>query len=676
MRKITFSALFFMVLVSCSNQESKKLADNNAIDSINFDKTVSPGSDFYHYANGGWLKNNEIPGEFSSYGVFEMLYEENTKTLREIMENAVKDKNAVKGSDQQKIGDFYASGMDTLIIEKAGFTPLKPYLDMVTKIKTTKEIPSILAQLHYTGVSALFGFFASQDDKNSEMVIGYTYQGGINLPEKDYYISKDPQSEMLRAAYINHIASMFKLVGKSEADAKKIATKVLSFETQLAEASKSMGELRDPIGNYNKIKIEALQKITPEFDWTVYLKELEVDPSCDINVGQQKFFEAINKMMKQTPVDQWKDYLTWSIINSNASYLSKAFVDERFNFYGKILSGTTQQQARWKKMVSATSSSLGEIVGKAYVEKNFPPEAKTRMIDLVKNLKKSFAQRLEQLSWMTPETKKKAQEKLEAMGLKIGYPDNWRDYSSLEISKDNFFNNVINCSKLETKFMLSKIGKPVDRAAWEMTPQTINAYFSPTRNEIVFPAAILQAPFFFLDGDDAVNYGAIGVIIGHEMTHGFDDQGRLYDKNGNLNDWWTAEDAKKFKETTSVLVDQFNNFTILDSLHVNGEVTLGENIADLGGITISHNALKMAGKQDSKIRNLSQDQRFYLSFAQIWRTNMRPEYLQMLLKMDVHSPAIARVNGVVYNVPEFYIAFNIKETDKMYRKPENRAVVW
>lgn len=664
------------MISGCTSSNENKSSENNAIDSVNFDMTVSPGKDFYNYANGSWLQKNQIPGEYSSYGIFEILYEDNLKDLRAIMETAAKNTTAANGSEQQKIGDFFTSGMDTATIEKVGVAPIKADLDKINSIKTSKDIPALLGYLHYINVDALFRFSASADEKNSEMVIAIASQGGLGLPERDYYVNTDQQSIMLRSMYQKHIENMFKLIGKNQAEAVKIAENILKFETQLAEASKTMVDLRDPIANYNKFKVDALQKISPDFDWNVYMKEMGIDPSCDINVGQPKFFETVNIMLKKSSTEQWKEYLTWHLVNSMANYLSKAFVDESFNFYGKVLSGRTEQSDRWKKIVKSTSGSLGEIVGKVYVEKRFSPQAKTRMLDLVSNLKKSLAQRIKQLAWMNAETKKKAAEKLDVMGLKIGYPDKWRDYSKLQITKESYYNNILNCIKFETGFSFSKIGKPVDKAEWEMTPQTINAYYSPNKNEIVFPAAILQAPIFFLDADDAVNYGAIGVIIGHEMTHGFDDQGRLYDKSGNLNDWWVAEDAIKFKETTSVLVTQFNKFKLLDSLHVNGEVTLGENIADLGGLTISYNAFKIANKETGKINGFTPDQRFFFSYAQVWRSNFRPEYLQMLIKVDVHSPAIARVNGVVYNVPEFYTAFDIKEKDSMYRKVEDRPVIW
>ncbi|MCX6257566.1 MAG: M13 family metallopeptidase [Bacteroidia bacterium] len=671
-----FGVMFLCLVNACTNQKSDKMSDNNAIDPANFDKSVSPGSDFYHYANGGWLSKNAIPGEYSSYGAFQILEEENQKTLHEMMENAAKNKNAVKGSDIQKIGDFFATGMDTLAIEKAGSTPLKPAMDKISSLKSIKDLPALLAQLHYSGTFPIFYFYAAEDEKNSSMMIAVTYQGGLGLPERDYYLNQDAQSTTLRNKYQKHISNMFKLIGKSEVDATKIAGNIMKLETRLADASKSMADLRDPISNYNKMKIDAVRKLTPSFDWQVYLKELGVNQSSDINIGQPGFFTAVDKLLNEIPLDEWKDYITWNLISSNANNLSKAFVDENFDFFGKTLSGKKEQQKRWKKIVDATSESLGEIVGKAYVEKNFPPEAKTRMLELVNNLKLSLSQRIENLSWITPVTKTKALEKLQVMGLKIGYPDKWRDFSKLEINRNSYYSNMEASTRFEIAYMLAKIGKPADKSEWNMTPQTINAYYSPNKNEIVFPAAILQPPFFFTNADDAVNYGAIGTIIGHEMTHGFDDQGRLYDKSGNLNDWWTAEDAKKFKDATSVLVHQFDKFPILDSLHVNGQVTLGENIADLGGITVSYNALKIVDKDTVKIKGLTPDQRFFLSFAQVWRSNFRPEYLQMLLKVDVHSPAIARVNGVVYNVPEFYTAFKIKPDDKMYRKPEDRAKIW
>jgi putative endopeptidase len=608
-----------------------------------------------------------------------VLQEQNYDDLKSIMEESSKDDKADKASNRKKIGDFYASGMDSAKIDKDGVKPLAEEFSLIDAVKTKEDLQKEIAHLHTVGVYPLFYVYAAQDDKNSEMVITQLRQGGLGLPDRDYYLSKDDRSKEIRDGYKEHLVKMFSLLGDDDKKAKTNADEVLKLETKLAEASWTRLELRDPVQNYNKLTLDELQKKSPEMKWKDYFSGIGLEKPGDINVGQPSFFVKLSSLLKDVSIDIWKTYLRWNLINSTASYLSADFEKQNFEFYSKTLSGKEKMQPRWKRVLKTVNGGLSEAVGQVYVDKFFPPESKTAMIELVNNLKASLKERIQNLTWMGKETKAAALAKLEAMNLKIGYPDKWRDYSKLAIFPDSYIKNVINSDKYEFEYMLSKIGKPVDRKEWHMSPQTVNAYYSPNMNEIVFPAAILQPPFFDKDADPAVNYGGIGAVIGHEMTHGFDDEGRQYDKKGNLADWWTADDAKKFTAQTAILIDQYDNYKILDSLHVNGKLTLGENIADYGGLTISLNALKSVWKKSgdtSKIDGFTPLQRFFLSYAQIWRMSIRDKELMRRLKEDVHSPAMARVNAAVRNIPEFYEAFQIKTTDPLFLAAEKRAKIW
>ena len=677
---MTAASLLALTLgtTSCGNKAAETKAEP-AINSANMDTTVNPGDDFYQFANRSWLKNNPIPDEYSRYGAFEVLDEENYVQLKTIFAEASADKNAAAGSVNQKIRDFYNSGMDTVTIEKNGISPLKPELDQIEAFATPADVQKMMIQQHASGNYPLFYLFSSQDEKNSNQVIAMTYQGGLGMPDRDYYLEGDPRSKEIRAAYVAHMIKMFVLAGSTPEQAAKDADVVLKIETEMAKISSTRIELRNPVANYNKTDLAGLQKMAPEIDWKGYFTGLNLAENTEINIGQPKFISGMAKMITTVPVNDWKVYFRWDLINSAASSLSSDFDKEHFAFYGTVLSGAKEQQPRWKRMIDATSNSLGEAVGQLYVQKYFPPEAKKRMTDLVNNLKISLGERINSLSWMTEVTKKEAIAKLEKINVKIGYPDKWIDYSSLTIGTDSYYANKKNARQFAVNRDIAKIGKPVDRSEWGMTPQTINAYYSPNMNEIVFPAAILQPPFFFMDADDAVNYGAIGMVIAHEMTHGFDDQGRQYDKEGNLHDWWQTDDSKNFEAKTKILVDQYDNYKMLDSLHVDGKLTLGENIADLGGMNVAYNGLQKAleGKnKEEKIDGFTPDQRFFLSYAQVWRANIRSEETMRRLKEDVHSPGEARVNGIVYNIPAFYSAFNIKPTDSRYIAPENRADIW
>jgi len=683
-RNIKFQVLtlFIMIAIMAVFLNFKPMTEvkgGKALDTLNMDKAIKPGADFFSYANGGWIKKHPVPDEYSRYGAFEVLIEKNYVDLKSILEESSKDTKALAGSNKKKIGDFYKSGMDSAKIATEGIKPLADEFKLIDAVKTKDDLLKEIAHLHTIGVNVLFGVYSGQDEKNSEMVIAQLHQGGLGLADRDYYLSKDKRSTDIRIAYKKHLVNMFKLMGDDTAKAGKNATEIMKLETSLADASWTRLALRDPIKGYNKYTLDQLQKSSPEFDWKNYFIAIGLPVPGDINVGQPSFFESLSKIMKETSIDDFKTYMRWHLLNGSATLLSPEFEKEHFDFYSKALSGKTKMQPRWKRVLNLISGCMGEALGQVYVEKFFPAESKIAMIELVNNLKASLKERIQNLAWMSSATKTEALAKLDAIVVKIGYPDKWRDYSTLDISSDSYLKNVMNAEKFEFAFDINKIGKKVDRTEWDMTPQTVNAYYNPNMNEIVFPAAILQPPFFSKDADPAVNYGGIGTVIGHEMTHGFDDQGRLYDKSGNLKDWWTSADSANFMKQTSVLVDQYDHLKILDTLHVDGSLTLGENIADLGGITVSLNALKSVLKKTgdtAKIDGYTPYQRFFLSFAQVWRMTIRDKEQMRRLKEDVHSPGVARVNAVVRNVPEFYSAFNIRTGDALYIASDKRAKIW
>lgn len=679
MKKYIFSVMLLtIVIVLMSFSEGIKKEMEKAIEPKNMDTKVVPGNNFYEYVNGGWIKNHPVPPEYSQYGAFTILYEENQKKLRSLIKNVSAENNAPKGSIAQKIRDFYNSGMDTVTIEKMGIKPIEKELTKINKLKSKKDVIAYMATMHRYGISPVFYLFAEADQRNSTMEIANLYQGGLGLPDVAYYLNNDDDSKKLRKAYLNHLTKMFMLKGADKEQADKSASLVMDFETKLAQVSFTRVEQRDPIKNYNKMTLDMLKDSMPQFDWNTFFNSLGLEHPGDINVGQVKFFKGVGNLMDETSLETWKAYLTWNLLDASANYLSKDFVEQNFDFYGKTLSGQPKMQPRWKRVLNVVSGGLGEALGQLYVEQYFPASSKERMVTLVNNLRTAFGQRIKKLDWMSEETKKKALEKLSAITVKIGYPDKWRDYSKLEIVPGSYFDNIIAVREFGFNRNMNKIGKTVDKAEWGMTPQTVNAYYNPSNNEIVFPAAILQPPFFNPNADDAVNYGAIGVVIGHEMTHGFDDQGRQYDKDGNLNDWWTPEDAKRFKEKTDKLVALYNNYVVLDSLHVNGKLTLGENIADLGGLNISYQAYQnsLNGNTPAPIDGFTADQRFYMGFAQVWRQNIRPKAMAQRLKTDVHSPGEARVNIPPFNIDAFIKAFNVKEGDKLYIPKDKRAYIW
>jgi len=648
------------------------------VNPANFDAAVKPEQDFFLYANGGWLKANPIPADQTTWGAFNELREANRSTLKAIMEEAAAAK-APKGSALQKVGDYFAAGMDAAAIEKAGLTPLKPLLARIEAIKDAKGLATEIGRMHLETANPAFSFYVGQDDMDSASYIAQFSQGGLGLPDRDYYTLEDAKSQDIRAKYLEHVARMFELLGETKLAAKAHAGIVMGMETRLAKASMTQVEQRDPHAIYHKMSPADLAKLAPAFPWAGYFKAIGLPEQKAILVRQPKFFEELGRMAKELPASQWKTYLRWHLVNGTANELPEAFGAESFAFYGKVLSGAKERQARWKRVQSATDRALGEVVGQLYVKKAFSPEAKAKMLELVGNLRAALRDRIEKLAWMSEGTKQKAQEKLAAFNVKIGYPDTWRDYSKLEIKKGAFLANAMAASRFESQRQIAKLGKPIDRAEWGMTPQTVNAYYDPSMNEIVFPAGILQPPFFNAKADDAVNYGGIGMVIGHEMTHGFDDQGCQYDAKGNLKNWWTAEDTKAYASRTDLVVKQADAFEVLPGLKLNGKLTLGENIADIGGLKIAFEALKMSWAKNGKpgpIDGFTPEQRFFLGYAQSWRFHARPETARMLVMTDPHSAAHFRVNGPLSNMPEFIQVFGIPEGSPMARPAAERPTIW
>ena len=646
-----------------------------AIDLSNMDTSINPADDFFRYANNNWLKNNPIPEEYSTYGAFTEIDERNEILIQDIINEVSKDADAEQGSVAQKIRDFYNAGMDTVAINERGYSELLPYFEMVDALSDKADLAELLGQMHSNGVGGFFNAGGGTDPKNADMVIMHLYQGGLSLTDRDDYLVDETQE--MRDKYVEHVAKMFELTGTDSIEAAKKAQNILALETMLAKNSLSRVERRDPDRTYNKRSRQELQASTPYFNWDKYFDAAGAPAFDSLNVGMPDFITAVDKIIFNTDLNTIKDYLKWKIITSSASMLSSDLDEENFRFYGNYLYGQEAQQPRWRRILSATSGCLGEAVGQLYVEKHFPAEAKERMLNLVGNLRTALGERIKNLEWMSDETKAKALHKLACFNVKIGYPDKWKDYSKYEVTPDSYFENVHRAIRFENEIDMAKIGKPVDKDEWFMTPQTVNAYYSPEMNEIVFPAAILQPPFFNMDADDAVNYGGIGVVIGHEMTHGFDDQGCKYDEKGNLNNWWTEEDATKFNERTAQLVKLFNEFQVR-GYQINGELTLGENIADLGGLNISWDAYQMTdeAKANQSIDGFTPAQRFFISYGTIWRNNSRDKYIERQVKTDVHSPAEARVNRTLGSMPHFYEAFEITPENKMYIAPEERAAIW
>lgn len=651
---------------------------NKAIDPTGLDKKVRPQDDFFAYVNGIWIRNNPIPATETRWGNFNVLNERGQKALRSICEESAA-KGAPAGTEMQLIGDFYASGMDSAQIEKLAFAPLKPEFELINGLTDKKQLNAVLADLHLLQVPAGFGFFVSADQKSSNDNAPYMAQSGLGLPDRDYYTA--PEMQALTEGYKAHLLAMFKLMGDDEATAQKNADMVFAFESKLADSSMTTVEQRDPDKLYNRMSQQAVQELVPSFVLATYFERMGTPAPGDVIVMQPAFMRQFEVMLQNQPIAAWKAYLRWQLVHSCAGKLHQAVVDEHFRFYGTVMSGQKKIQPRWKRVLTTTEGALGEALGKVYVERNFSPEARNRVNEMVDNLMEAYKVRIGSRTWMSRETKISALKKLSTIMRKLGYPDKWRDYSGLKVTRDSYVRNFLNSNLFDSRFLLDRLNKPVDKTEWGMTPATINAYYNPTYNEIVFPAAIMQEPFFDPNADDAVNYGAMGAVIGHELTHGFDDEGSQYDEQGNLRDWWTPEDRKSFGLLTDKLVNQFNSFVAIDSLNltVNGQLTLGENIADLGGLTISYYAYQrsLEGKpKPAKIDGLTGEQRFFISWGQAWRGHMRPKSLMNQVKTDPHSPNRFRVIGPLSNMKEFYEAFGVKPGDKMYRKPEDRAEIW
>jgi putative endopeptidase len=645
-------------------------------DAKGMDSAVKPGDNFFNYANGSWMKTTVIPDDQSGWGSFYTLYEENQKKLRGILEGAAKS-NSAAGTLEQKVGDYYASGMDTNAIEQKGMEPIKPLLARIDAVKDYKELMNLLAKLHAEGQGhELFSFYVGADEKNSTKNISNFSQSGLSLPEKDYYTKQDSASKAARAGLINYATQLFAYTGSDSATAAKNAAAILTLETDMAVSHRTPAETRDPQKNYNKTAVADLQKSQPNVDWNSFFAAMNVKPDS-INISQPGYYAALNTLLASKPIDAWKSKVKFGYIAGNASSLSKKFRDAAFD-YNKIFSGQKVESERWKKMVNKVDGGLGDLAGQLYVKKYFTEDAKKRMDELVNNLSVAFEARIKKNEWMSDTTKQRAIVKLHAFMKKIGYTSKWKNYDDVTINKNDFYGNIQSINKHDINEQVDKMGKDVDKTEWGMTAPTVNAYYNPTNNEIVFPAGILQFPFFDANADDAINYGAIGMVIGHEMTHGFDDQGAQYDDKGNMNNWWSKDDNAKFKVKTDGVVKQYNAYTMFGNLHVNGELTQGENIADIGGLAIAYDAFKMTkqGKDTAKIDGFTPDQRFFLGLAQVWRIKDRDENMRTRLQTDPHSPEMFRINGPLVNFDPFYAAFDIKEGDAMYLKPENRATIW
>lgn len=666
-----------LLTVASCQQKKEEESKRKFIDLANMDTTVRPGDNFFLYANGGWLKNNTIPESEARWGTFDILVRDNQDKLHTLLDEAAAAKTKA-GSAEQKVADFYKSGMDSAAIDKAGITPLKDVLVRIDNIKDANGLVKEIATLRTQGLSQVFSFSVSPDDKDVTKQICQMYQGGLGMPDRDYYFNKDERSAKIRDAYKAYQLKVMTTLGMDAAGAAKAAADVYALEEKLAAASMTRTERRDPYKVYNKFSVDGLSKITPGMDWKTILADMKASGVDSVIVGMPAFMTEVSKLVKAVPVDIWKSYMKFHIVNDMAPYLSSDIANANFEFYGKAVSGLESQKPRWKRVLRVVDGSVGELLGKTYVDKHFSPDAKERMLELVKNLQKTYQDRITRLDWMSEATKQKAIAKLNTFVNKIGYPDKWRDYSKLTVVPDNYIKNIFASSAFDYDYMVNKLGKPVDKNEWYMTPPTVNAYYNPAFNEIVFPAGILSFPFFDKDADDAINYGGIGGVIGHEMTHGFDDQGSKYDADGNLKNWWTEEDTKNFEAKTGVVVDQFNNYTVLDTVHVNGQLTLGENLADLGGLAIAYEAFQKTeqAKKGEKIDGFTPNQRFFLSWAQVWRANTRDAEMANRIITDPHSPVEWRTNGPLSNMPEFYEAFSIKPGDKMYRADSIRAKVW
>ena len=664
-----------MVFAGCAqnNNEGKP-----AIDLANFDNTTAPSEDFYQYACGGWMEANPLTPEYARYGIFDQLEKENNEKLKALIEELGSTPQK-PGSVGEKIQMMYAMGLDSTKRNADAAAPVMEQLAAINAVSDHKELSAMVGKMQVESSSPFFNFYIGADEKNSTMNLLQFYQGGISMSDRDYYLLEDESTLKIRNAYRQYIDKLFVLAGYSAEEAAEAADAVLALETEIARISVDRATLRDVHKNYNKMSVKDFTSKYDFIDWSEFFKETGISKSTELNAGQIPFFEGLTKVLKNTSLEDQKHYLSFKLLNAASSYLSDDFVNANFDFYGRALQGKEELQPRWKSSLAVVNRSLAEAFGQMYVEKYFPASSKEKMIEMVANLQTALGERIEALEWMSDQTKSKAQEKLATFIVKVGYPDTWKDYTALEIKNDSYWANICRANVFAHNDMMQDEGQPVDRTEWAMSPQTVNAYYNPTTNEICFPAAILQPPFFNPDADDAVNYGGIGVVIGHEMTHGFDDQGRNYDKDGNLSSWWTEEDEEKFNERAKVLVEQYDKIVVLDSLHADGSYTLGENIADQGGLLVSYQAYMNTLKDKdvpADIDGFTYSQRFYIGYANLWAQNLRPQEIMRRTKTDVHSLGKWRVNAALRNIEDFYTAFDIKEGDAMFLAPEERINIW
>lgn len=676
----SLSVLFLVgSMLSCNTKKEENLNELVGLDISNIDSTIKPADDFYDFFGKKWIDKTEIPAEEKAWGPLIEMRSKNMNSLHEILKLAMADEAAKQGSNKKKIGDFFSSGMDSVKINAAGFNPLIEDWKKTEAIKDKKELIKRMAELNRKGANNTFIFYVTQDEKKSDEMIVTLYQGGISLPSKEYYNANSPEMKIIQTEFKKYIIETLVLAGSDEKKATQQAETIYAFEKKLADASMSNVELRDPEKSYNKKSLNDVKKLYPNIDWDVYFKEYSTPAFDSLNIGQLNFFSSLDKLIASTPINTWKIYLNWSMVNEASPYLSDNFANAHFNFYDKTLMGAKSKNPRWKTVISMLDRSMGDAIGEAYVEKYFSPKAKEKINQMVDNIMLVYQDRISNLDWMSSGTKEQAKKKLAAIDRKLGYPDKWKDYSTLKISRDSYIQNIINATLFNTNEMVNKLGKPVDRTEWGMSAPTVNAYYNPSINEIVFPAGIMQPPVFNENAPDFVNYASIGAVIGHELTHGFDDQGCQYDEKGNLKNWWTEEDKAKFKAKTKLLVEQYNNFVAIDTFHVNGELTLGENIADLGGLTIAYYAWKRSikeNKEQIKIKGYTPDQLFFMSFAQVWRMKMRDASLKNMVITNPHSPSKYRVIGPLSNMKEFYEAWNTKKGDKMFIEENKRALIW
>ncbi|WP_297761939.1 M13 family metallopeptidase [uncultured Muriicola sp.] len=676
MKKVTKQVLFFSLLAiaACKQEEKEEKPLTSGILTEYMDTTVEPGDNFTQYVNGTWLKNTPIPDDKAAYGVAYIIYEESEENVKKIIEESAAG-DFTKGSDEQKVGDMYQSYIDLEKRNAVGVTPLKAEFDKIDAIGSYDDLATYFAYANKYNFNVPLGLFIYQDFKDPTIYTIYTWQSGLGLPDREYYLKEDDRSKEIRAKYVEHMAKMFDLAGLANAESS--ATTVMGLETKLAEKQMKKEKTRDLVSLYNMFPVDTLSNIMPSFNWKAFLGEAGMEKQEKLGVLMLDYTKALDKIITGTNLDTWKTYLKWGVIDANASRLNEAMNQQNWEFYSKELNGTKEQRPLWRRGVSVVNGTMGEVVGKVYVKKHFPPEAKERMEALVQNLLKAYEASINDLDWMSEDTKKEALDKLSKFTPKIGYPDKWKSYE-FDIKADDLFGNTMRSRLYEYNRELAKLGQPIDRDEWGMNPQTVNAYYNPTLNEIVFPAAILQPPFFDLNAEDAVNYGAIGAVIGHEIGHGFDDTGSTFDGDGAMRNWWTDTDKEEFKKRTNALVEQYNSYEVLPDLNINGEFTLGENIGDLGGLSIALKAYKMSleGAEGPEMDGFTAEQRVFLGYAQAWRSKTRDEAIRVQINTDPHSPADYRVNGIVRNVPEFYTAFNIQEGDSLYLAPEKRVKIW